>query len=114
MKMYPSQESSHRNATAAAGQLGRGEMDAKREKEVLAAFRRLGQMVESLESATGTLHERIGPVVSVEPPQPVSTEKAMLKGAGCSAKLAHEIYEIADRIERVIMSTNSVSARVEI
>lgn len=93
--------------------IGRGETDAKREKEIISAFRRLAQSVESLESATGTLHERIGPVVSVEPPQPVSS-KETTPGHGCSAKLAHEIYEIAERIGRVTIATNSVSARVEV
>ena len=91
-----------------------GQADAvpTREKEVISAFRHLSQTIESLEATTGTLLERIAPVLSLEPPTAISNDKKVNQGH--SAKVATEIVGLAERIERVTQSIGSAGRRVEV
>lgn len=90
------------------------EMQAQREKECIVAFRRLAQVVESLEVSLGNLHDRIQPVLSIEPPSPVAPDKVVGAGRGASSKLANEIHEIAERVEKAIKYNENVMRRIEV
>ena len=85
-----------------------------REKEVISAFRTLMQTIESLEQTTQSLCERISPVLSIEPPQPIEKAEKLAGPRGYGAKVAQELAEATARIERVIQACGSVGRRIEV